>query len=64
MIRIVNANRTADFMNAQGGGFEQMAGDTDSPPVQVLKRSDAVVCTELPADAVFADIKSCLQIVK
>ena len=36
MIRIVNADCTADLVNTQGGSFEQVAGNTDSPLVQIL----------------------------
>ena len=64
MIRVVDADCTADLVNTQGRGFEQVAGNTDSPPVQVLKRSDAVVVAKLPADPVFADIKFHFQIVE
>lgn len=43
MIRVVDADCTADLVNTQGRGFEQVAGDTDSPPVQVLERCDTIV---------------------
>ena len=55
MIRIVDADCTADLVNTQGRGFEQVAGDTDSPPVQVLERCDTIVFAELPAYALPAE---------
>ncbi len=64
MIRIVNADCTADLVNTQGGSFEQVAGNTDSPLVQILERCDAVVFAELPADPVFTDVKSYFQIIE
>ena len=64
MIRVVDADCTADLVNTQGRGFEQVAGDTDSPPVQVLERCDTIVFAELPADAVFTDAESGFQIIE
>ena len=64
MICIVDADCTADLVNTQGRGFEQVAGDTDSPPVQVLERCDTIVFAEHPAEAVFTDTESGFQIIK
>jgi len=41
-----------------------VAGNTDSPPVQVLERCDAIVFAELPADPVFTDTESGFQIIE
>ena len=64
MICIVNADCTANLVNAQRGSFKQVAGNTDSPPVQVLERRDAVVFAEFPTDAVFTDTESGFQIIE
>lgn len=63
MVGIVNAHHAADFMNPVIGSKEQVFGNLDSSPVQILQRGDAVCRTKFPAKLVFADLKLFFQIV-